>query len=168
MPRRSPTLAALATLAVLAATSAGCYGQFALTRKLYDWNGRATGNQFANSAIMWVMLIVPVYPIAGLADIVVFNTIEAFTGDNPIAATDGAGRIVLHHQGHEYRYRREGEAVVVERDGMRALRYFRHGEHVVVEDAGGRVVRTLAAPAEARTPTGGTRHLGTAGPAGTL
>jgi hypothetical protein len=62
----------------------GCYGQFALTKKLYTWNGGATHNKFANSAIMDALIIIPVYPICTLVDVLVLNTIEVFSGSNPM------------------------------------------------------------------------------------
>jgi len=32
---------AIVVAGLFAVTSIGCYGRFALTRKIYDWNGRA-------------------------------------------------------------------------------------------------------------------------------
>ncbi|MCB0834032.1 MAG: DUF3332 domain-containing protein [Bacteroidetes bacterium] len=74
---------------VVGSTSlASCYGKFALTRKLYTWNG-TLGNKFVNTLVMWVLWIVPVYGIAGLIDIVALNTIEFWTGSNPMAMKEG-------------------------------------------------------------------------------
>jgi len=61
----------------------GCYGKFQLTKELYQWNG-SLGGRAANSAVMWIMMIVPVYAAVGAVDFFIFNTIEFWTGSNPI------------------------------------------------------------------------------------
>ncbi len=61
----------------------GCYGQFALTHKLYQWNG-TLGDKWINSIMMVAMAIVPIYGIAILADGLVLNTMEFWTGKNPV------------------------------------------------------------------------------------
>jgi hypothetical protein len=38
---------------------------------------------------MWVMIIVPVYPIVGIVDFLVLNTLEFWTGSNPLAMKEG-------------------------------------------------------------------------------
>jgi len=66
----------------------GCYGNFSLTKKLYNWNG-TIGGKFANSAVMWVLMIIPVYSIAGFIDFAILNVIEFWTGTNPMAMNEG-------------------------------------------------------------------------------
>lgn len=68
--------------------ASGCYGSFNLTKKLYTWNG-TVGNKFANTAVMWVLFIIPAYEIVSLGDLVVFNVIEFWSGKNPIAMNNG-------------------------------------------------------------------------------
>lgn len=67
--------------------AAGCYGSFNLTKKLYTWNG-TMGSKFANTAVMWVMFILPAYEVCSIADLLVLNTIEFWTGKNPIAMNE--------------------------------------------------------------------------------
>ncbi len=62
----------------------GCYGSFALTETMLNWNGKATNNKFANEAIFLVACIVPVYQCSVAADALVLNTIEFWTGKNPL------------------------------------------------------------------------------------
>jgi len=71
-------------LASMLLTSAGCYGSFSLTKKMYNWNG-TFGDKFVESAIMWVFIIVPVYPVCSFIDLFALNTIEFWTGSNPVA-----------------------------------------------------------------------------------
>jgi hypothetical protein len=72
------------TLVMGTTTLTGCYGSFTATRKVHAWNGKVTNNKFANSAIMWGLLIIPVYELAWLGDVLIFNTIEVTGGQNPM------------------------------------------------------------------------------------
>jgi hypothetical protein len=67
----------------------GCYGNFPLTRKVYNWNGEM-GDKYMNNIVFWVLNIIPVYGVASLADAVIFNLIEFWTGENPMAMEAGA------------------------------------------------------------------------------
>jgi len=66
-----------------------CYGPFKLTKKVYDWNG-TLGNKFVNSLVFYVLTtFVPVYGLTVFIDYVVLNTIEFWTGSNPMAMNEG-------------------------------------------------------------------------------
>lgn len=69
--------------AAFAAAATGCYGKFALTKKLYDWNG-SLGNKFLVWIVFLLFSFVPVYGIAVFVDVWVFNLIEFWTGSNPL------------------------------------------------------------------------------------
>ena len=124
---------------------ASCYGQFALTRKLYTWNGQATGNVVANSVIFWGLLIIPVYEILWLGDFLIFNTVEAATGTNPFAVGEG-GVVKTKYAGHEYQLQPAGNKVSVFVDGRLSYRYREAGDRLVVEDLEGKVIRTVPVP----------------------
>ncbi len=103
------TLAALtvvATLATATVTSTGCYGQFAVTKKVYDWNGRI-GNKFVRTLAFWGLVIIPVYAIVMLGDGIIFNVIEFWGGSNPVAAGPARvyadGSIGFERAGQRYR-----------------------------------------------------------------
>ena len=70
---------------VLAVLVTGCYGPFRLTRKVHQWNGQV-GGKWANEVAFIVLVWVPVYGLATLGDALVFNSIEFWTGDNPIGS----------------------------------------------------------------------------------
>ncbi len=72
----------LATAAVLG-TSA-CFGSFNLTRKLYGFNKDVSKDKFVRELVFLGLNIVPVYGVAGFIDAVVANTVEFWTGENPI------------------------------------------------------------------------------------
>jgi hypothetical protein len=69
---------------ILTVGVAGCFGNFAATRKVYEFN-ESFGNKWMNQIMFWVLSFVPVYNVAAFADVVLFNTIEFWTGSNPIA-----------------------------------------------------------------------------------
>ena len=62
----------------------GCYGPFQLTRKLYTWNGQV-GDKWENEIVFLILAVTPVYSLAVAGDAIVFNTIEFWTGKNPMA-----------------------------------------------------------------------------------
>ncbi len=79
MKRIKPTLIAL----VVALLLSSCYGPFKLTRNLHDWNG-SLGDEWVNSLVFYGLLVVPVYEVAAAIDVLILNTIEFWTGDNPV------------------------------------------------------------------------------------
>jgi hypothetical protein len=85
---------ALSTLCAVSAAAplAGCYGSFSLTKRLYRWNG-GLGSKFAESAVMWALIIIPVYELSLLGDFVLFNLIEFWSGKNPVAGGPTATEI---------------------------------------------------------------------------
>lgn len=61
-----------------------CLGSFGLTNKCYDWN-QSIGGKWVNELVFLALNIIPVYDICVLADAIIFNSIEFWTGNNPIA-----------------------------------------------------------------------------------
>ncbi|MCX6132966.1 MAG: DUF3332 family protein [Ignavibacteriales bacterium] len=76
-------------IAVLLTTAFGCYGSFPLINKVYKFNG-GLGNKFVNELGFLVMNIVPVYGVAAFIDAVLLNTIEFWSGRNPVSASNDA------------------------------------------------------------------------------
>jgi hypothetical protein len=80
----------------------GCYGKFALTRKLYTWNG-SLGDKWINSLATFAMVVIPVYGAAGFVDYVILNTIEFWTGKNPVTLKTGEKDVkVVEYQGRKF------------------------------------------------------------------
>jgi hypothetical protein len=78
----------LMAAAVVLSTSilfSSCFASFNLTRKLYSWNS-SVGDKWVNELVFLALGIVQVYTIAGAIDAIVLNTIEFWTGDNPVSA----------------------------------------------------------------------------------
>ena len=63
----------------------GCYGPFNLTRKLHKWNGEV-GGKWVREGIFLCFIILPVYGFATLGDAIIFNSIQFWTGKNPVTA----------------------------------------------------------------------------------
>lgn len=66
-----------------------CIGSFSAFNGIREWNEGVTSNKFANELIFLALWIVPVYQFASLGDLVIFNTIEFWSGSNPIAMNEG-------------------------------------------------------------------------------
>lgn len=91
-------IAVVALIGFLGATTA-CYGPFNLTKTLYKWNGQIKGSgqvtaKWMQELVFLGLAILPVYEFALLGDALIFNSIEFWTGDNPIKAgsEDNEGR----------------------------------------------------------------------------
>lgn len=72
--------------AALTLGATGCLGPNNAANSLLNWNAEVSETDVVNEAIFLGMYLIPVYPIAYAADIVVFNTIEYWSGGNPIDA----------------------------------------------------------------------------------
>ncbi|MBM4080592.1 MAG: DUF3332 family protein [Planctomycetes bacterium] len=65
----------------------GCYGQFPLTKAVYNFNGECSDNKWVRTIVMWVFAILQVYTIATVADAIVFNLVEFWTGQQLMAGS---------------------------------------------------------------------------------
>jgi hypothetical protein len=84
MKRKIFTLVTIITLAGCI-TLSSCVGSFNLTNKVLNWN-KNLGNKFVNELVFVALNIIPVYELSILIDAVVINTIEFWTGSNPVQA----------------------------------------------------------------------------------
>ncbi len=62
-----------------------CVGSFGLHRKLSNWNQNIS-NKFVNELVFLAFNIIPVYGVCYLADALVINSIEFWSGSNPMAS----------------------------------------------------------------------------------
>jgi hypothetical protein len=78
-----------------AVTQQSCIGSFQLTKNLYSWNLGIDG-RWGSELVFLAMNVIPVYAVTILADGVVLNSIEFWTGNNPLAmnAAEKQTRIV--------------------------------------------------------------------------
>ena len=59
-----------------------CIGSFGLFNKVLDWN-KGISNKFVNEVVF--ILISPAYAVCGVVDLLVLNTVEFWSGSNPVA-----------------------------------------------------------------------------------
>lgn len=62
-----------------------CIGSFSLHSKLVNWN-QGISNKFVNELVFLAFNIIPVYGVCYVADALVINSIEFWSGSNPIAS----------------------------------------------------------------------------------
>jgi len=88
----------------------GCYGRMALTKKVYAVNGEVN-DKFVRSLVTWVFIMVPVYGVSVLADFVLFNTIEFWTGKNPVAQGEKDFRYAVGEETYDVHAKKTGTTV---------------------------------------------------------
>lgn len=69
-----------------------CVGSFGLHSKLATWN-QNIGNKFVNELVYLACNIIPVYGVCYLADALVINSIEFWSGSNPMASIGDVKRV---------------------------------------------------------------------------
>jgi hypothetical protein len=86
--RESPVMKqkALAAALVLGLTCSSCLGPDHLYNGVKNWNAGLSKQDWVNEVVFIAMYIVPVYQIALLGDIVIFNTIDYWTGKDTLNA----------------------------------------------------------------------------------
>ena len=78
----------LPVCAVVLASSmlfSSCIGSFGLSNKVLSWNQQIS-NKFVNELVFIGFWILPVYEISMLADMLVLNSVEFWSGSNPVVA----------------------------------------------------------------------------------
>lgn len=138
---RSAISASMIALFLPIATS-GCFGEFRLTRNVYGWNKSISKDKWGRWLVFLVITIVPVYGIAMFVDALIINSIEFWTGKNPVAADAGTTRVVTGPGGETLtmRLREDGaiDATVLHPSGaLDSFRLVRESDAVVAFDAQG-------------------------------
>lgn len=115
--RKSFLSVAVVCTLIGALTLPSCIGSFCLTNKLLTWNNHV-GSKFVNELVFFAFWIIPVYEISGLADLLVLNTIEFWSGDNPVAegsrlieGNDGKYLVVTDENGYTITSQNDGSTV---------------------------------------------------------
>ena len=86
MKRNTMSRAILSALIVgLLCTS--CVGPFHATRRIHTWN-REFDNRWAGEGIFLVFRALPVYSIAAVGDLLIFNSMKFWGWENPIDPPD--------------------------------------------------------------------------------
>lgn len=98
--------AALAFALAGSMTLSSCIGSFALTNKVLSWNNQV-GNKFVNELVFFAFWVLPVYEVTSIADLLIINSIEFWSGSNPMSASTKAidtdhGRYLVKCDGKGY------------------------------------------------------------------
>jgi hypothetical protein len=115
-------------LGSLMGISTACFGPFNLTKSVYHWNSGIKGSGEVNDKwmkefVFFGMIIIPVYMFSALLDAFIFNSIQFWSGDNPIKASDleNDGRTKVAQVGDltmRWTSTSEGATVTYERSGI--------------------------------------------------
>lgn len=92
-----------------------CIGSFGLWNNLKSWN-EGVSNKFVNELIFVAFHIVPVYEVAYLADALVLNSIEFWSGSNPVTASVGETKTVKGEKG-EYLVKTNEDGYTITKEG---------------------------------------------------
>lgn len=84
--RKTAFMLAMSSLVI---TQTGCFGEFTLVRKVYNWNEDMSSSKFVKTLVFYVLNIIPVYGAAAFIDVVILNLIEFWSGSNPLSMNDG-------------------------------------------------------------------------------
>jgi hypothetical protein len=151
MKSRSSRVVAALFATVLSLHVSGCFGSFALTRKIYDLNESISNEKFLRWLVFLAFTIVPVYGVGAFVDAIVFNSLEFWTGQNPLASAGGqeeGTRVVRLSPTETLRLSRDGQRGVMRVELERAgeeprVRYFEPLEEgmAVRDEAGVLLVR---------------------------
>jgi hypothetical protein len=74
--------------------TAGCTGSFMLTKKVYNFHRQQEG-KWVDELVFLGVVIIPVYGLATLGDAIIFNSIEFWSGENPIKASSKESSVVI-------------------------------------------------------------------------
>lgn len=142
----------------VAVLQSGCFGSFQLVRGLYGFNRDVSQSALVQEIVFLALVILPVYSLAALGDALIFNTIEFWTGDNPVARrqivlpdgrlatleSDGDD-VVVTTAGETLRLRRSEGRISVLRGTEEVAAVTGTPDGAVVTGADGRVLRRLDA-----------------------
>lgn len=92
-----------------------CIGSFSLTNSVLDWN-RNVGKKFINEIVFVAFWILPVYEVTGIADLLILNSIEFWSGKNPMEASvqtvdTDHGRYIVACDGQGYTVTEEATGI---------------------------------------------------------
>jgi Domain of unknown function (DUF3332) len=121
-------LVAAGVLVCFMMATTACYGPFNLTKNVYHWNSGIKGSgevsdKWMKEFVFFGMIVVPVYMFSALLDGFIFNSIQFWSGDNPVKAADlnpngTIKTVVLGETTIRWMQADEGAQVTYERHGV--------------------------------------------------
>ncbi len=142
MISRFMRIVAAVLIVVLMVSTVGCYGSFELTKKVYKWNG-TLGDKWLNEVAFLALNIIPVYGLSVFIDAWILNSLEFWTGTNPMAANENS--IEFTKDGMALRVTTtDNGAVVTDATGTVLARSIRTADGVTVYDGQGTMVGSMS------------------------
>ncbi|WP_373044509.1 DUF3332 domain-containing protein [Vulgatibacter sp.] len=134
----------LLVLSAIALTQSACFGSFAATRSLYQFNKGVSGDKWVRWLAFLGLTIIPAYQLFALGDALIFNSIEFWGGSNPINADASEPRVreVMLADGSTARLVDEGDTLRIEQ-GDQVLVLQRVGTELTLATGDGTVISTV-------------------------
>ena len=137
-------IVAVAMTLVMTGSLAGCFGSFRATKNVYHFNRTVHPNPWVREGMFLGMVIIPVYGLAALFDAVILNSLEFWTGRNPIAKAGDQHRVDGEDGSHAVStLNADGSFDIVVVDAAGSSRYFnaqKSGDRLVIRDMAGTVL----------------------------
>ncbi len=135
-------------LSLICFASVGCTGSFMLTKKVYNWH-RSMGDKWSDEFGFLVCALIPIYGISTMADAIVFNSIEFWTGKNPVeeAKADSKSKVVeVGDQKATLSYNQQANQLKItsQKKGLHpaTVTLEKNGDTVLTKDQNGNVLYT--------------------------
>ncbi len=141
------TTAVVSLAAFMPIAAGGCFGKFQLVRKVYKFNKDVDPDKWVQWFVFLVLSIIPIYGLATLIDVVFANSVEFWTGENPITAS--VTRTIYGENGEvatvTFHPDRTADMVVTSADGqVYSLTLAQEGGSLAARDLDGRLLARVA------------------------
>lgn len=125
MKRFVTKITAMALIAGTSVLMSGCYGSFSLTTKLHQWNGQVSNSKFVNELVFFGLCILPAYELCCLGDVLIFNSIEFWGGNNPVAmGADEVEEMDILHEGRMYKViKKQNDLTIAENESNESVNF---------------------------------------------
>lgn len=111
--RKGRITVALAVILGSSIMLSSCVGSFGLFNRISKWN-QGVSNKFVNELVFLALNIVPVYGVCYVADVLVLNSIEFWTGSNPMASVGSVKHIKGENGNYMVKTLKDGYSITKE------------------------------------------------------
>jgi hypothetical protein len=136
----------VASVLVFAVLASGCTGSFNLTRKVYNFH-RSQSDKWTDELLFLVVSLTPIYGLATFGDAIIFNSIEFWTGDNPIDMSANPSKEVTAANGQDrlkMSYNPKTDQVQVASTGNKGVIFERSNTAITAKNEQGEVLFSSA------------------------
>lgn len=89
MKKNFTRMVAILMIGVSSVAFTGCFGSFGLTTNCIVGISKCLKKKFVNELVFLGLCILPAYELACLGDVLIFNSIEFWGGEDPLAMNEG-------------------------------------------------------------------------------